>query len=68
MSRSYDEVVRENDRLRYILAKSNEPCLYCGLAASDMAKCAGGFPGCGRMDDMLVGWDVTKTDEIPKDK
>ena len=43
----------ENDRLRGIIAKSDLPCLYCGLAAADMAKCPSGFPGCGRGDDML---------------
>lgn len=44
----------ENDKLRAILATSNEPCVYCGLRAEDMAKCASGFPGCGRADDMML--------------
>jgi len=45
---------RENDALRKIVAESNLDCIYCGLSASDMGKCAHGFPGCGRADDMLT--------------
>jgi hypothetical protein len=41
----------ENARLRGILAKSTLPCIYCGL--TDMALCKSGFPGCGRMDDLV---------------
>lgn len=32
--------------------KSPLPCLYCGRAAEDMSRCASGFPGCGRADDL----------------
>ncbi len=42
----------ENDKLRGILAKSNLPCIYCNLAA--MGECKKGFPGCGRMDDIMA--------------
>lgn len=45
----------ENDRLRYLLASSEARCVYCGLAAADMSKCKSGFPGCGRMDDLMCG-------------
>ncbi len=48
-------LVAENDRLRAMLAKSNADCPYCGLASSDMARCASGFPGCARADDILNG-------------
>lgn len=44
---------KENRKLRYIIAKTNIPCLYCGLL--DMSKCKSGFPGCARMDDIMVG-------------
>lgn len=43
----------ENDTLRGIVAFENIDCIYCGLPKADMAKCASGFPGCGRGDDML---------------
>lgn len=43
----------ENNSLRKSLAKSNADCPYCGLSAAEMSKCAHGFPGCGRADDMM---------------
>lgn len=43
----------ENTRLRAALANSDQPCVYCTLPAGDTAKCASGFPGCGRMDDAM---------------
>lgn len=49
------EVVAENDRLRHMLAKTNAPCVYCGLPAERMNECASGFPGCGRADDLMIG-------------
>jgi hypothetical protein len=45
----------ENDKLRYLLANSDIPCIYCKLSKSDMLKCQSGFPGCGRADDLMVG-------------
>jgi hypothetical protein len=45
-------VEAENDALRRALATSNADCPYCGLKANEMAKCAHGFPGCARADDM----------------
>lgn len=46
------ELERENNSLRKYLATSKADCPYCGLPAADMAKCAHGFPGCGRADDL----------------
>lgn len=46
-------VERENTKLRYIIAKNDIPCVYCGLR--DMSKCKSGFPGCARMDDIMAG-------------
>jgi hypothetical protein len=43
----------ENTRLRAALATSKDPCVYCSLPADEMAKCASGFPGCGRADDLM---------------
>jgi hypothetical protein len=53
--RTNEELQKENDELRYRLAISNAPCAYCQLAKCDMNKCLSGFPGCARMDDILVG-------------
>ena len=46
---------KENDTLRYIIADSDLTCLYCGQTKADMDKCVMGFPGCGRMDDLVLG-------------
>ena len=47
------ELYAENAELRFQLANSPLPCVYCKLPADDMAQCARGFPGCGRADDLL---------------
>ena len=49
------EIEQENTKLRGILARSKEPCIYCGL--TNMAECPSGFPGCGRMDDLMAADD-----------
>lgn len=49
----WDAALKENSQLRLVLATSNAQCAYCGLPAEEMAKCASGFPGCARGDDML---------------
>mgnify|MGYP001586197335 FL=1 len=49
-----EKLLKENDILRNIIAKSNLDCIYCGLNKDDMAKCKSGFPGCGRMGDILL--------------
>ena len=52
--RSPMDLQRENDTLRAMIAKGPMDCVYCGLPAADMNKCASGFPGCGRADDMMA--------------
>lgn len=47
----------ENSTLRTLVAVQPTPCVYCGL--TEMAKCASGFPGCARADDMICGEDET---------
>lgn len=42
----------ENDKMRALLAYGSDPCVYCRLPKVEMAKCAHGFPGCARADDM----------------
>lgn len=44
----------ENNRMRALLAYGSDPCVYCRLPKADMARCANGFPGCGRADDMAT--------------
>lgn len=58
MADEIKELREENDKLRYLLASGSDPCVYCGLAKADMSKCASGFPGCGRADDLMSGWIV----------
>jgi hypothetical protein len=55
-ARTDDAIREENDKLRALLAWGTDPCIYCGLRASDMHKCASGFPGCARSDDMQADW------------
>lgn len=45
----------ENNRLRHMLATSKADCTYCGLPHDQMNRCAHGFPGCGRADDIIAG-------------
>ena len=42
---------RQNDAMRAVIANSKIDCLYCSLPATEIEKCAHGFPGCGRADD-----------------
>lgn len=44
---------RENDTMRSIIAFSDLPCMYCGLAKAEMGRCQSGFPGCARADDIM---------------
>lgn len=53
LMQEWDAALKENSQLRLVLATSNAKCAYCGLPAEEMAKCASGFPGCARGDDML---------------
>jgi hypothetical protein len=54
----------ENDKLRGLLAKGQGDCVYCGLPAEDIARCAHGFPGCARMDDIVNAHETAKDQEI----
>jgi hypothetical protein len=58
------ELRTENDKLKGILANSDLDCIYCGLPLADLTKCASGFPGCERAEDMLAVMDFTGL-EIP---
>jgi hypothetical protein len=53
VTRERDEARAENTRLRAALAQSELPCVYCTLPKDEWAKCAQGFPGCGRADDAM---------------
>lgn len=58
----YEILSAENDKLRVLLATSNANCAFCGLPAAEMAKCASGFPGCSRADDMILCVHPTRQD------
>jgi len=59
-------LLAENTALRSALANSPGACVYCQLPANEMNRCAFGFPGCGRADDMQ-GCPHFGTSEIPED-
>lgn len=44
------DLEKENAKLRYLLAKGSDPCIYCDLPANDIARCTDGFPECGRAE------------------
>lgn len=46
------ELEAENTRIRAAYANSDQPCPYCSLSIEDWNKCASGFPGCARADDI----------------
>ena len=48
------ELKRENTKLRAMIGNNREPCIYCGLSATDQSLCVSGFPGCDRADDQLM--------------
>ena len=52
-----DAARKENDTLRGIIANADILCMYCGLSKSEQGKCASGFPGCARADDMMSAPD-----------
>lgn len=64
LSNMYDAALKENSQLRLLLATSNAKCAYCGLPAEEMAKCASGFPGCARGDDMLLDGTPTRQELV----
>lgn len=54
LQKRLEEALRENDLLRQVVAKSDADCIYCSLPKVRMAECRSGFPGCGRMDDLMA--------------
>lgn len=54
LTQKVNDLAAENDRMRALLAYGSDPCVYCRLPKAEMAKCAHGFPGCGRADDMAA--------------
>ena len=64
----YEALSAENDKLRVLLAASNANCAFCGLPAAEMAKCASGFPGCSRADDMLLCAHPTRQDLLEENE
>ena len=64
----YDGLNAETDKLRVLLAASNANCAFCGLPAAEMAKCASGFPGCSRADDMLLCEHPTRQDLLEENE
>lgn len=53
--RTAEELTRENDILRGMVAKVVPGCHYCG---KDIAQCPHGFPGCSLADDIMAGDDT----------
>jgi hypothetical protein len=53
MSRTADDLEKENSVLRGLVAKGKGDCAYCQLPAAEIMKCKMGFPGCARMDDIM---------------
>ena len=64
----YEALSVENDKLRVLLATSNANCAFCGLPAAEMAKCASGFPGCSRADDMILCVHPTRQDLLEENE
>lgn len=54
------ELIAENNAIKNLLAKCSTTCIYCGL--EDMSKCARGFPGCAKADDIMCGEDEALRD------
>jgi hypothetical protein len=50
-----EELRKENTQLRFLLARAPIECIYCGKI--DMSECPSGFPGCGRADDLMHGFE-----------
>jgi hypothetical protein len=55
LKRALDDERAENTRLRALLANAEIPCIYCKLPRHNIKLCPRGFPGCGRMDDIING-------------
>lgn len=53
MTRTIEELERENEFLRGLVASKVMPCHYCGV--DTLGKCPYGFPGCSLADDIFIG-------------
>jgi len=53
----HDRLTKENNILRGLVAKTVQPCHYCGV--ENISKCPSGFPGCDLADDIAVAEDDT---------
>lgn len=53
---------KENDFMRLRLAESDKACVYCDLPKAEMGRCASGFPGCARADDLFHCDELTRRD------
>lgn len=56
------EARKENDFMRLRLAESDKDCVYCDLPKAEMGRCASGFPGCARSDDLFHCAELTRRD------
>lgn len=54
LKKELEDQEMEFRKFRGAVARGNGDCVYCGLSKVDMVKCAYGFPGCGRCDDMMT--------------
>ena len=54
LKKELEDQEMEFRKFRGAVARGNGDCVYCGLSKIDMDKCAHGFPGCGRADDMMT--------------
>jgi hypothetical protein len=52
LKKELEDQEMEFRKFRGAVARGNGDCVYCGLSKDDMIKCAHGFPGCGRADDI----------------
>ena len=51
--RSSEELRKENDALRALVAATAVACVYC--QKFNMVECPYGFPGCPQYDDLMTG-------------
>jgi len=62
LERERDAARKENDFMRLRLAESDKACAYCDLPKAEMGRCASGFPGCARADDLFQCDELTRRD------
>lgn len=54
LEKMVEELNKENDLLRAMVANGKGDCIYCRLPAEKIAECIHGFLGCSRADDMML--------------